>query len=87
MNDLVYLNLFRDPSMRPQVMHYFLERKYGVESLIKYTASSEAYPIPDYSSWIITHLVKNFPQQMENYQPQLIDAFLTTKNQTIYVIF
>lgn len=83
MNDLEYLNLFRDPSMRPMVLQYFLERKYGVETLIKYAASDESYPLPDYSSWVITHLVKNFPDNMKDHQPQLIDAFLQSENQTV----
>lgn len=83
MNDLEYLNLFRDASMRPMVLHYFLERKYGVETLIKYAASQESYPLPDYSSWVITHLVKEFPDQMKGYQAQLIDAFLVSENQTV----
>lgn len=83
MNDLVYLNMFRDAAMRPMVLQYFLERKYGVETLIKYAASNEAYPLPDYASWVITHLVKQFPNQLTDYQPQLIDAFLISDNQTV----
>ncbi len=83
MNDLVYLNMFRDAAMRPMVLHYFLERKYGVETLIKYAASNEAYPLPDYASWVITHLVKQFPNQLTDHQPQLIDAFLISDNQTV----
>lgn len=83
MNDLEYLHLFRDASMRPMVLHYFLERKYGVETLIKYAASKEPYPLPDYSSWVITHLVKEFPNQMKDHQPQMIDAFLISENQTV----
>jgi hypothetical protein len=83
MNDLEYLHLFRDASMRPMVLHYFLERKYGVETLIKYAASEESYPLPDYSSWVITHLVKEFPNQMKDHQQQLIDAFLISENQTV----
>ncbi len=83
MNDLEYLYLFRDAAMRPMVMHYFLERKYGVETLIKYAASNEDYPLPDYSSWVVTHLVKNFPGQMKDHQPQMIDAFLESGNQTV----
>lgn len=83
MNDLVYLNMFRDAAMRPMVLQYFMERKYGVETLLKYAASKEAYPLPDYASWVITHLVKNFPDQMGDYQPQLIDAFLISDNQTV----
>lgn len=83
MNDLEYLYLFRDASMRPMVLQYFLERKYGVETLIKYSASKESYPLPDYSSWVVTHLVKNFPDRMKDHQPQIIDAFLESGNQTV----
>lgn len=83
MNDLVYLNMFRDAKLRPMVLHYFLERKYGIETLIKYAASTENYPLPDYSSWVVTHLVKEFPEHMKDYQPQIIDAFLESKNQTV----
>lgn len=75
--------MFRDAAMRPMVLQYFLERKYGVETLIKYSASEEAYPLPDYASWVITHLVKNFPGQLTDHQPQLIDAFLISDNQTV----
>ncbi len=83
MNDLVYLNMFRDATLRPMVLQYFLERKYGVETLIKYSASRETYPLPDYSSWVVTHLVKEFPERMKDYQPQIIDAFLLSENQTV----
>lgn len=83
MNDLVYLNMFRDAATRPMVLHYFLERKYGIETLLKYSASQEAYPLPDYSSWVITHLVKEFPEHMYDYQPMIIDAFMETTNQTV----
>lgn len=83
MNDLVYLNMFRDAAMRPMVLQYFMERKYGVETLIKYAASEEAYPLPDYASWVITHLVKSFPDQLSDHQPQLIDAFIASNNQTV----
>ncbi len=83
MNDLEYLKLFRASESRPMVLQYFLERKYGVETLLKYSASTEEYPLPDYSSWVVTHLVKNFPNQMLSYQPLLIDAFLQSTNQTV----
>lgn len=84
MNELEYLKLFqKEPAMRPMVLHYFLERKYGVETLLKYAASQEDYPLPEYSSWVITHLVKNFPERMTSFQPQLIDVFLLSDNQTV----
>jgi len=83
MNDLVYLQMFRDAATRPMVLHYFLERKYGIETLIKYAASTEDYPLPDYSSWVLTHLVKEFPAHLQEYQPMLIDAFMESKNQTV----
>lgn len=83
MNDLEYLHLFRNAPMRPMVLQYFLERKYGVETLIKYAASQEAYPLPDYASWVLTHLVKEFPHQMIDHQPGLIDTFLVSNNQSV----
>lgn len=84
MNELEYLKLFqKDPSARPMILQYFLERKYGIETLLKYASSKENYPLPEYSSWVITHLVKSFPERMTDFQPLLIDSFLLSDNQTV----
>ncbi|HLU86998.1 MAG TPA: hypothetical protein VKZ44_04525 [Taishania sp.] len=83
MNDLVYLNMFRDAQTRPMVMHYFMERIYRIETLIKYAGSKEAYPLPDYASWVIAHLAKEFPERLKDHQPLIIDAFFESDNQTV----
>lgn len=82
-SDIEQLYLFRVATKRPLVLQYFLAQQNGIETLIKCSASLENYPLPDYSSWVITHFAKNYPNEIEKYQPQLIDAFLQSDNQTV----
>lgn len=55
-----------------------------VEGIIKLIVNKEEYPISEYASWILTHVVKSEKNLLIPFQNELIDFILTeNENQTV----
>lgn len=76
------LSLQTDRNSRSALIDYFSKNKSTVEELITISTTKDVYPYQEYATWILSHVTKIKTQEVNAFQPQLIDAFLASDNQS-----
>lgn len=59
-----------------------LEGPHSLKDLFELSITGRDYPIPEYSSWMLVHIVERKKELAVPIQNNLIDALFKTKNQT-----
>lgn len=62
---------------------YFLEHPSEYKNLIELINTKEAYPIPEYASWILTHLSKSDVSKVQTFYKTIIDQLFVIENQSV----
>lgn len=63
--------------------NYFRSHPNEIKDLVRLINEKEAYPIPEYASWILTHLCKGNPLSIQPYYNQVAEELFITKNQSV----
>ena len=70
--------------LAPQVIVEFRENPSRHQALHQLAITSNPYPIQEYASWLVGHILDEFYQQPKNNQiTKVIDAYLTTINPSV----
>jgi len=62
---------------------YFKEHPAEYKNLIGLINTKEAYPIPEYASWVLTHLCKTDAKKVQSFYNSIVDQLFITKNQSV----
>lgn len=66
----------------PNLSEVFLAESNKLPGLISLIGEEYEYPLPEYSSWLITHIAKKNSKILYPYLETLIDHLLNTKNES-----
>lgn len=61
----------------------FIREPSQIDELVNIATSDQKYPYPEYSSWLLIHVLKKSPELLTSYQTNLIDCILISKNQSV----
>ena len=62
--------------------NYFKKHPQQIVELIQLVENKEAYPVEEYASWILSHVVKTQRIEVQKYYNQLIDILFENNNQS-----
>lgn len=62
---------------------YFRENPKAYKKLIELILKEEAYPVPEYASWILTHLCKTDAPNLQPFYAKIVDRLFINENQTV----
>jgi len=62
---------------------YFKEYPNEITDLVQLINKKEAYPIPEYASWILVHLCKSDASTIQPFYKTIIDQLFGTENQSV----
>lgn len=62
---------------------YFKEHPAEYKNLIELINTKEAYPIPEYASWVLTHLCKTDAKKVQTFYKKIIDQLFVIENQSV----
>lgn len=62
---------------------YFQAKPSEYKNLIELINIKEAYPIPEYASWILVHLCKSDVSRVQPFDKTIIDQLFVTENQSV----
>jgi len=61
---------------------YFKKHPTQISELVQFIANNAEYPLEEYASWILSHLVKTQKEEVQLYYNLLVDILLENKNQS-----
>lgn len=67
----------------PKFQDYFRTHPKEIKDLVQLINEKEAYPIPEYASWILTHLCKSDSQSIQPFYSTIVNHLFITKNQSV----
>lgn len=76
------LEFQKDRSNRAPLIAYFAKDQSTIKELIILSTKIDNYPVQEYATWILSHVTKIKNKEVQVFQPELIDAFLESNNQT-----
>jgi len=62
---------------------YFAKHPKKLEELIQLVTNEEPYPLEEYGSWILVHLCKTQPEQIQPYYNHMVDIAFKSRNQSV----
>ena len=62
---------------------YFKEHPSEYKKLIELINSKEAYPIPEYASWILVHLCKSDAPKVQSFYKTIVNELFVITNQSV----
>ncbi len=62
---------------------YFKENPKEIKDLVQLIHVQEAYPIPEYASWILVHLCTSDAPSIQPYYRSIVDQLFVTENQSV----
>lgn len=74
---------FRNSRDRRSAITYLVDHPEELEALIKIITNLEEYPLKEYGSWFLLHVIKANRTKMQPYYPVLVDILFTTNDQTV----
>lgn len=66
-----------------EYQEYFRSNPKEYKNLIELIIEEEAYPIPEYASWILSHLCKIDASVVQLFYNTIVDKLFITKNQSV----
>ena len=78
----IILQLKDNRNSRQSILSHFLQNESTITDLIQLSTNKDKYPIQEYSTWILIHASNKYPEKINTYQTNIIDAFLEAENQT-----
>jgi len=67
----------------PRFKNYFRANPKEIKYLVQLINEKEAYPIPEYASWILTHLAKGNPESIQLFYKRIVDELFINKNPSV----
>lgn len=62
---------------------YFEQNPAQVNELIHFISVEHPYPLPEYASWILSHLARKNSALIQPYESRIIDNLFNTSNQSV----
>ncbi len=67
----------------PKLAARFIQEPQLIPDLVEIAISKLNHPLPECASWLLIHIVKTNPELLEEFQPQIIDCLIESKNQSV----
>lgn len=73
----------RTSGNKTALISYLKKRDDLIPNVVLLSCNKDNYPIQEYSSHLLLHLFKSGEFDLDDYYPQIVDAILTSDNQTV----
>jgi hypothetical protein len=67
----------------PKLAARFIQEPELIPELVYIALSDLKHPFPECASWLLIHIAKTNPALLEEFQPQIIDCLIQSKNQSV----
>ena len=74
---------FRNTRNKAEFSEYFRSHPEKIDELVQLIVELRPYPVKEYGSWILCHLVKNDPKNFQRYYSTFIDLLFRTRDQSV----
>lgn len=68
---------------KKEFIGYFSENNCQINTLLNLITRLENYPLKEYASWVLVHLIKSKQFDLEHHYNDLVDTLFKTDNQTV----